>query len=152
MTIDRREVEAKVASVGDGRRRWAQLQAAPRLRDEKVSLVLKRLASRAGLADPDRYSSHSTRRASRPSCAATAPATWRSPPPAAGSAWTRCAATPRRLPSGTIPGPPARAVAMVTVTDFDERREVRADRVLELARRGTAQLARVPPGRPGPGA
>jgi hypothetical protein len=40
----------------------AQLQAAPRLRDEKVSLVLKRLASRAGLADPDRYSSHSTRR------------------------------------------------------------------------------------------
>lgn len=40
----------------------AHLQAAPRLRDEKVSLVLKRLASRAGLADPDRYSSHSTRR------------------------------------------------------------------------------------------
>jgi hypothetical protein len=40
----------------------AQLQAAPLLRDEKVSLVLKRLASRAGLADPDRYSSHSTRR------------------------------------------------------------------------------------------
>ena len=40
----------------------AQLQAAPRLRDEKVSLVLKRLAARAGLADPDRYSSHSTRR------------------------------------------------------------------------------------------
>jgi hypothetical protein len=40
----------------------AQLQAAPRLRGEKVSLVLKRLASRAGLADPDRYSSHSTRR------------------------------------------------------------------------------------------
>jgi hypothetical protein len=26
-----------------------------RLRDEKVSLVLKRLASRAGLTDPDRY-------------------------------------------------------------------------------------------------
>jgi integrase len=62
MTIDGRRVEAKVASVGDGRRRWAQLQAAPRLRDEKVSLVLKRLASRAALADPDRYSSHSTRR------------------------------------------------------------------------------------------
>lgn len=40
----------------------AQLQAAPRLLDEKVSLVLKRLAARAGLADPDRYSSHSTRR------------------------------------------------------------------------------------------
>jgi integrase len=40
----------------------AQLQAAPRLRDEKVSLVLKRLAGLAGLADPDRYSSHSTRR------------------------------------------------------------------------------------------
>jgi integrase len=35
---------------------------APRLRDEKVSLALKRLAGRAGLADPDRYSSHSTRR------------------------------------------------------------------------------------------
>lgn len=30
---------------------------------------------------------------------------------------------------------------MVTVTDFDERREVPADRVLELARRGAAQLA-----------
>jgi hypothetical protein len=43
----------------------AQLQAAPRLRDEKVSLVLKRLASRAGLADPDRYSSLSTRRRQR---------------------------------------------------------------------------------------
>jgi hypothetical protein len=27
---------------------------------------------------------------------------------------------------------------MVTVTDFDERREVPADRVLELARRGAA--------------
>jgi site-specific recombinase XerD len=40
----------------------AQLQAAPRLRDEKVSLLLKRLARRAGLKDPDRYSSHSTRR------------------------------------------------------------------------------------------
>jgi len=40
----------------------AHLQAAPRLQDEKVSLVLKRLASRAGLTDPDRYSSHSTRR------------------------------------------------------------------------------------------
>jgi integrase len=40
----------------------AHLQAAPRLRDEKISLVLKRLAGRAGLADPDRYSSHSTRR------------------------------------------------------------------------------------------
>jgi integrase len=62
MTSDGREVEAKVANVGDGRRRWVQLQAAPRLRDEKVSLVLKRLASRAGLADPARYSSHSTRR------------------------------------------------------------------------------------------
>jgi site-specific recombinase XerD len=40
----------------------AQLQAAPRLRAEKVSLVLKRLAGRAGLADPGRYSSQSTRR------------------------------------------------------------------------------------------
>jgi integrase len=40
----------------------AQLQAAPRLRDEKVSLVLKRLARRAGLPEPDRYSSRSTRR------------------------------------------------------------------------------------------
>ena len=36
----------------------------------------------------------------------------------------------------------------MTVTDFDERREVPADRVLELARRGAAQLARVPPGPP----
>jgi hypothetical protein len=27
---------------------------------------------------------------------------------------------------------------MVTVTDFDERREVRADRVLDLARRAAA--------------
>jgi integrase len=37
----------------------AQLQAAPRLRHEKVSLLLKRLARRAGLPDPDRYSAHS---------------------------------------------------------------------------------------------
>ncbi len=40
----------------------AQLQAAPRLRDDRVSLLLKRLARRAGLPDPDRYSGHSTRR------------------------------------------------------------------------------------------
>jgi site-specific recombinase XerD len=39
-----------------------QIQVAPRLRAEKVSLVLKRLAGRADLADPDRYSSQSTRR------------------------------------------------------------------------------------------
>ena len=82
-----------------------QLQAAPRLRDEKVSLVLKRLAARAGLPTPTATPATRPAGASRPSCAATAPATWRSPLPA-GSAWTRCAATPRRPPSGTIPRPP----------------------------------------------
>ncbi len=40
----------------------AQLQAAPRLRDDKVSLLLKRLARRVGLPDPDAYSGQSTRR------------------------------------------------------------------------------------------
>jgi hypothetical protein len=114
----------------------AQLQAAPRLRDEKVSLALKRLAGRAGLADPDRYSSHSTRRgfaaelrrhgASDLEIAAAR----RVAAPGPGAPLRHVG---RHL--ARSPGRPARAVAMVTVTDFDEHREVRADRVLELARR-----------------
>lgn len=48
----------------------AQLQAAPRLRDEKVSLVLKRLAGRAGLTVPTATPATRPVAASRPSCAA----------------------------------------------------------------------------------